>query len=183
MAKARRNWLRNLQVAIQHLGDLSAQILRANDESMISEIANLSGFIGGLERVGELLEPESGLRVRSLRRQSEPKMTLSRVRFRSCGFPLQRQARRGDHFSPAGRIDHATRRSANNSLERGSRGIAQHVRCGGPEDVLRLAGCVTGGLAALAAMLIVSRNFDSLAGVPRGDICRDDLFHLRGPER
>ena len=31
------------------------------------------------------------------------------------------------------------------------------------KTVLRLAGCVIGGLAALAAMLIVSQNFDSLA--------------------
>ena len=31
------------------------------------------------------------------------------------------------------------------------------------KTVLRLAGCVMGGLAALAAMLIVSQNFDSLA--------------------
>ncbi len=46
-----------LQVTIQHLGELSTEILRANDESMTSEIANLSGFIGGLEKVGDLLEP------------------------------------------------------------------------------------------------------------------------------
>ena len=31
------------------------------------------------------------------------------------------------------------------------------------KTILRLAGCVLGGLAALAAMLIVSQNFDSLA--------------------
>jgi uncharacterized membrane protein YccC len=31
------------------------------------------------------------------------------------------------------------------------------------KTVLRLAGCVMGGLAALTAMLIVSQNFDSLA--------------------
>ena len=50
-----------LQVTIQHLGELSTEILRANDESMISEIANLSGFIGGLEKVGDLPEPRERL--------------------------------------------------------------------------------------------------------------------------
>jgi hypothetical protein len=154
----------DLQVTIQHLGDLSTQILQANDLPMASEIANLSGFIGGLEKVADLLEPRERplgsavVEATEAEDDSEPRPFIDPVAFR---FSIKL----GTAITLALLVGLTTQRADLQTI------LWSVVVAGLPntygavvrKTVLRLAGCVMGGLAALGAMLIVSQHFDSLA--------------------
>ena len=173
-------------MTIRHLDDLSAQVLPASDESTASE--SLKSFWDSSvdwKAIADLLEPRE--RSRGSTAAAETTETEDDVEPRPfidpASFPIQRQARRRDHLGPAGRTDHATRRSADDSLEHRGRGPAKQYGAVVRKTILRLAGCIVGGLATLAAMLIVSQNFDSLAAYLVGDICRDDVLDLRGSEQ
>jgi hypothetical protein len=155
----------DLQVAIQHLGDLNAQILRSNDESMASEVANLSGFIGGLERVAELLEPRERFHGSASRAETteaendaEPRPFFDPAAFRFS-------VKLGAAITLALLVGLTTQRADLQTILWSVvvAGLPNTYGAVARKTVLRLAGCVMGGLAALAAMLIVSRNFDSLA--------------------
>ncbi len=151
----------DLQVTIQRLGDLSTQILRANDESMASKIANLSGFIDGLEKVADLLEPRErpleAVEATGPEDDSEPRQSIDPAAFRFS-------VKLGASITLALLVGLTTQRADLQTI------LWSVVVAGLPntygavlrKTVLRLAGCVLGGLAALAAMLIVSQNFDSL---------------------
>ena len=69
----------DLQLTIQHLGELSAQILRANDQSTATEIANLLEFIGGLKAIADLLEPRERPRTRRWGQKTEAEDDLGRA--------------------------------------------------------------------------------------------------------
>ena len=154
----------DLQVTIQHLGDLSTQILRANDQSVASEIANLSGFIGALERVADLLEPRerpltsAALGATEAEDDSEPRPFIDPAAFR---FSIKL----GAAITLALLVGLTTQRADLQTILWSVvvAGLPNTYGAVARKTVLRLAGCVMGGLAALAAMLIVSQNFDSLA--------------------
>jgi len=154
----------DLDVTIRHLSVLSAQTPEPDDESAASEIPNLLGFIGGLKKVAELLEPRErpggspALEVTGTEDDSEPRPLIDPAAFR-FGIKL------GTAITLALLVGLTTQRADLQTI------LWSVVVTGLPntygavvrKTVLRLAGCVLGGLAALAAILIVSRNFDSLA--------------------
>jgi len=153
----------DLQVTIQHLGDWSTQILRANHQSMASEIANLSGFIGGLEKVADLLEPRerplgSAVEATAAEDDYEPRPFIDPPAFR---FSIKL----GAAITLALLVGLTTQRADLQTILWSVvvAGLPNTYGAVARKTVLRLAGCVMGGLAALAAMLIVSQNFDSLA--------------------
>ena len=155
----------DLQAAIQHLGDLNAQVLRSNDESVASEVANLSGFIGGLERVAELLEPRERFNGSASRAEkteaeedAEPRPFFDPAAFRfSVKF--------GAAITLALLVGLTTQRADLQTILWSVvvAGLPNTYGAVARKTILRLAGCAMGGLATLAAMLIVSQNFDSLA--------------------
>jgi uncharacterized membrane protein YccC len=154
----------DLQLTIQHLGDLSTQILRTNDQSMASEIANLSGFIGGLEKVADLLEPRERLlgsaavKATAVEDDSEARPFIDPAAFR---FSIKL----GAAITLALLVGLTTQRADLQTILWSVvvAGLPNTYGAVARKTLLRLAGCVMGGLAALAAMLIVSQNFDSLA--------------------
>ena len=155
--------LADLQVANQLLGDLSIEILRVDHESVPSEIANLSGFIGGLERIADLLEPRerppgSALEATVAEDDLEPRPFIDPDAFR---FSIKL----GTAITLALLVGLTTQRADLQTILWSVvvAGLPNTYGAVARKTVLRLAGCVMGGLAALAAMLIVSQNFDSLA--------------------
>ncbi len=154
----------DLDVTIRHLSVLSAQIPEPAHESTASEISNLLGFIGGLEKVAELLEPRerladsAALEVTGAEDDSEPRPFIDPAAFR---FSIKL----GTAITLALLVGLTTQRADLQTI------LWSVVVTGLPntygavvrKTILRLAGCLLGGLATLAAMLIVSQNFDSLA--------------------
>ena len=151
-----------LPATIGHLDNLNAQILLGSDESGL-ELSNLLGFVSGLETIANLLE----LRHRPLdssiaeapqtEDDSAPPPFIDPAAFR---FSIKL----GAAITLALLVGLTTQRADLQTI------LWSVVVAGLPntygavvrKTALRLAGCLIGGLAALAAMIIVSQNFDSL---------------------
>ena len=146
------------------LRDLNKQIVRLNDQSTASEISNLVSFIDGLEKIAHLLEPRerspgsAALETTADEDDFEPRPFIDPEAFRFS-------VKLGAAITLALLVGLTTQRADLQTI------LWSVVVAGLPntygavvrKTILRLAGCLLGGLAALAAMLIVSQNFDSLA--------------------
>ncbi len=150
-----------LSETIQHLHDLSTQLSPASDQATESELSNLLGFIGGLEAVASLLEPQERTWSSAIASTTEddlaprPLVDLAAFRF---------SVKIGAAITLALLVGLTTQRADLQTI------LWSVVVAGLPntyggvirKTILRLAGCIAGGLAALAAMIFVSQNFDAL---------------------
>jgi len=158
-----KQWASDLRATIQHLSELSARSLFAADESATPETLNFLGFVGGLEAIANLLEPRerppsptaSEATEADNRLEAAPLVDRARLRFSIklgatiiLGLLVGLTTQRADLQTILWSIAVAGQPNQYGAVIR--------------KTVLRLVGCIMGGLAALAAMLIVSQNFDSL---------------------
>ena len=156
-------WLSDFRLAIQRLTEGSTQNLSFNGEFTPSELSNLYGFICGLEEIGRLLEP----RPRNLASpDAEPAEGESasgpRAFFDPVAFRFSVKLGAAVTLGPL--VGLTSQRSDLQTI------LWSVIVSGQPNQygavvrktMLRLSGCILGGLAALAAMILVSQNFDSL---------------------
>ena len=156
-------WHSDLRVTIQHLSELSARTLSAADESATREILNFLGFVGGLEAIAALLEPQelppspmasetteagNGLQAPSLVDWARLRFSIKLGATITLGLLVGLTTQRADLQTILWSIVVAAQPNQYGAVVR--------------KTILRLAGCIMGGIAALAAMLLVSQNFDSL---------------------
>jgi uncharacterized membrane protein YccC len=146
---------------IQNLRDLSTQSFPDSDRAMEPELANLLGFVGGLETVASMLEPQeltwAAAIASATEDDSEPRPLVDPAAFRFS-------VKIGAAMTLALLVGLTTQRVDLQTI------LWSVVVAGLPntyggvirKTILRLAGCIVGGLAALAAMVLVSQNFDSL---------------------
>ena len=155
-------WVSELSVTIRHLSELSAQTPSASNESRTFETLNFMGFVGGLETIANLLEPRewsptsTDVDSTGAEDDREPHFLVDPARFRfsvklgaaiTLGLLVGLTTQRADLQTILWSIAVAGQPNQYGAVIR--------------KTILRLAGCIMGGLAALAAMLIVSQNFDS----------------------
>jgi uncharacterized membrane protein YccC len=150
----------DLRLSIRSLTDLSARTPPASDEF---EVANFLGFVGGLETIGSLLE----LRERPLGSSiGEPTgdeaESESRPFFDPAAFRFS--IKLGAAITLGLLVGLTTQRADLQTILWSTVVAGQPNQYGAVvrKTILRLVGCVLGGLAALAAMILVSQNFDSL---------------------
>jgi uncharacterized membrane protein YccC len=156
-------WVSDLGVTIRHLSELSVHTSSATDESTTPETLNFLGFVGGLEAIANLLERRVRLVDQAAAEatkadddlETHPSIDPRRLRFSIklgvtivLGLLVGLTTQRADLQTILWSIVVAGQPNQYGAVVR--------------KTVLRLAGCIMGGLAALAAMLIVSQNFDSL---------------------
>jgi uncharacterized membrane protein YccC len=156
-------YLPDLRLAIQNLTELSTQNLPASDEFTPSGRLNFLAFVGGVEELGNLLESRerppgsTTLEPASAETDSDPRPFFETARFRfsiklgvtiTLGLLVGLTTRRADLQTILWSIAVAGQPNQYGAVVR--------------KTLLRLAGCILGGLAALAAMIVVSQNFDSL---------------------
>jgi uncharacterized membrane protein YccC len=156
-------WASELCVTIRHLSELNARIIPAAVESTTPETLNFLAFVGGLETISHLLEPrelppsptasETIEADNSL--EAPPFIDRARLRFSIklgatiiLGLLVGLTTQRADLQTILWSIAVAGQPNQFGAVVR--------------KTILRLAGCIMGGIAALAAMLLVSENFDSL---------------------
>ena len=153
----------DLRETIRHLDDLIAQISVATDEQPGSERSNLLGCVGGLMTMASLLEPRDTHLVSSTSEVSrtendfEPPPLIDPTAFR---FSVKLAAT----ITLGLVVGLTTQRADIQTILWSIAVVGQPNQYGAVvrKTLLRLAGCVIGGFAALAAMIIVSENFDSL---------------------
>lgn len=162
-SKQSLGYVSDLHLAIQALTELSTQVPPASTEFVPPGQVNFLGFVGGLEELGNLLEsreqPPGSTAAKSIGAEtdSEPRPFFEPARFR---FSIKLGA-----AITLGLLVGLTTQRANLQTILWSIAVAGQPNQYGAvvrKTLLRLAGCILGGLAALAAMILVSQNFDSL---------------------
>jgi uncharacterized membrane protein YccC len=163
-------WISDLRVTIQRLSESSTQappvsdeLTPARDEFTPSELSNLLGFVGGLETIGGSLEsrqrPLSSTTAEptGVEADLEPRPFLDPAAFR---FSIKL----GTAITLGLLVGLITQRADLQTILWSTVVAGQPNQYGAVvrKTLLRLTGCVLGGLAALAAMILVSENFDSL---------------------
>ena len=156
-------YISDLHLAIQGLTELSTQVPPACDEFIPLGQVNFLGFVGGLEEIANLLEsrdrpialtPAASVGAET---DSEPRPFFEPARLRfsiklgasiTLGLLVGLTTQRADLQTILWSIAVASQPNQYGAVVR--------------KTLLRLAGCALGGLAALAAMVLVSQNFDSL---------------------
>jgi uncharacterized membrane protein YccC len=154
----------DLHVTIQRLSELSAQARSASDESTPSGPTNLAGFVSGLETIGNLLDSRErppGLTTAvpsGAETDSEPRPLIDPAALR---FSIKV----GTAITLGLLVGLTTQRADLQTILWSTvvAGLPNQYGAVVRKTLLRLTGCILGGLAALAAMMIVSQNFDSLA--------------------
>jgi uncharacterized membrane protein YccC len=153
-----------LHAATKYLGDLSIPIPAADVEPKALEQANVLEFSGGLQKIADLLEPQEELPESAAAEETVVEDSAERRTFIDpSAFTFA--AKLGTSVTLALLVGLTTQRADLQTI------LWSVVVAGLPNNYgavlrktfLRLAGCLMGGLAALAAMIIVSQNFDSLA--------------------
>jgi uncharacterized membrane protein YccC len=147
---------------IRQLSDLNAHLSPA-EESVDAEVANLLGFLDGLETIAGLLEPRD-------RKLDPPVAEVPLTEDDSAPHPLIDPAKfrfsvkLGAAITLGLLVGLTTQRASLQTILWSIGIVGQPNQYGAVlrKTMLRLAGCVVGGLAALAAMIVVSENFDSL---------------------
>ena len=156
-------WVSELRVATKRLSQFTTQALPANDQFTPSGLSNFLGFVGGLEAIGNLLharerptsaDPAEGT---SLEAKPEPRPLFDPVAFR---FSIKL----GVAITLGLIVGLTTQRADLQTILWSTVVAGQPNQYGAVirKTLLRLGGCLLGGLAALAAMIVVSENFDSL---------------------
>jgi uncharacterized membrane protein YccC len=156
-------WTSDLRVTIQRLSELTARVPPASDEFTPPDLSNLLGFVGGLETIGSLLEsrerPSSSATAEPTGAEAdpEPHPFLDPVAFRFS-------VKLGAAITLGLLVGLTTQRADLQTILWSTVVAGQPNQYGAVvrKTLLRLAGCILGGLAALAAMILVSENFDSL---------------------
>jgi uncharacterized membrane protein YccC len=154
----RRESATGLSHTIQNLRDLNTQLLPIGDQPA-TELANLAGFLGGLQALAIMLEPQERATPSIA---SGEDMPARRALVDPAAFRFS--VKIGAAMTLALLVGLTTQRVDLQTI------LWSVVVAGMPntyggvvrKTILRLAGCVAGGLAALAAMILVSQNFDSL---------------------
>ena len=156
-------WAADLRATIRHLGRLSAETAFASTKPITPERLNLLGFLAGLEAIGSLLEPRerppclapAGEDDAKEDTEVPPFVDPDKFRFSiklgatiTLGLLVGLTTQRADLQTILWSIAVAGQPNQYGAVIR--------------KTFLRLAGCIIGGLAALAAMMVVSENFDSL---------------------
>ena len=156
-------WPSDLRMTIQHLSELSTRISSAPDGAATPETLNFLGFVGGLEAIAALLEPQelppspmasetteagNGLQAPSLVDWARLRFSIKLGATITLGLLVGLTTQRADLQTILWSIVVAAQPNQYGAVVR--------------KTILRLAGCIMGGIAALAAMLLVSQNFDSL---------------------
>jgi uncharacterized membrane protein YccC len=155
--------VRALPRTIRHLNHLSTRISLAPHESTEAEFSRLLGFVGGLETIANLLEPRNRpsdswiAEAPTAEYHSEPRQFIDLAKFR---FSIKL----GTAITLGLLVGLTTQRADLQTILWSVAVVGQPNQYGAivRKTLLRLAGCVMGGLAALAAMILVSENFDSL---------------------
>jgi Fusaric acid resistance protein family len=146
---------------MQPLHALNSQLSPGSDQATELELANLVGFVAGLVAVASMLEPQErtldSAIASTTEDESEPRPLIDPAAFRFS-------VKIGAAMTLALLVGLTTQRPDLQTI------LWSVVVAGLPntyggvvrKTILRLAGCIAGGLAALAAMIFVSQNFDSL---------------------
>jgi uncharacterized membrane protein YccC len=156
-------WISDLRVAIHDLSELSAQALPASDEFTPPGLSNFFGFVGGLETIGSLLDsrerPPSSTIAEPTGAEADlaPHPFIDPAAFR---FSIKL----GAAITLGLLVGLITQRADLQTILWSTVVAGQPNQYGAVvrKTLLRLVGCIVGGLAALAAMIMVSQNFDSL---------------------
>jgi uncharacterized membrane protein YccC len=161
--KERPQWAADLRTTIQRLSELTAPASSATGELTTPEILNLVGFVEGLEAIAHLLEPRErppGLPAAEATESNERPEVSSLIDDTRLRFSIKLGA-----TITLGLLVGLTTQRADLQTILWSIAVAGQPNQYGAvirKMILRLAGCILGGLAALGAMLIVSQNYDSL---------------------
>ncbi|HKN00301.1 MAG TPA: FUSC family protein [Candidatus Binataceae bacterium] len=155
-------WISDLRKIIEGLTKLSAQP-PANDQFAPSALANFFGFVAGLETIGHLLEPRewrhgsTTAQPSGAEADSEPRPLIDPAAFRFS-------VKLGAAITLGLLVGLTTQRADIQTILWSIAVVGQPNQYGAVvrKTLLRLVGCIVGGLAALAAMTLVSQNFDSL---------------------
>jgi Fusaric acid resistance protein family len=145
-------------------GVLDASLLDVDDQAAGIESSNLLGFVDGLQKIATLLEPRSEFRDAGAGEAVpdgggvETLPFLDPVAFRFA-------VKLGATITLGLLVGLATQRADLQTI------LWSVIVAGSPntygavarKTLLRLSGCILGGLATLAAMLVVSQHFDALA--------------------
>jgi uncharacterized membrane protein YccC len=152
-----------LRVTTQHLSELSARTSSPADESLTPETLNFLGFVGGLEAIANLLEPRERPPTPTASEKTEADNRLQAPSFIDRAR-LRFSIKLGATIILGLLVGLTTQRADLQTILWSIFVAAQPNQYGAVvrKTILRLAGCIMGGLAALAAMIIVSQNFDSL---------------------
>jgi uncharacterized membrane protein YccC len=142
---------------------LSEQALQASDQFTPSELSNFLGFIGGLETIGNLLDslerPLDSVtaELTDVETDFEPRPFFDPAAFR-FGIKL------GAAITLGLIVGLTTQRADLQTILWSTIVVGQPNQHGAVvrKTILRLAGCIVGGVTALAAMILISQNFDSL---------------------
>ena len=156
-------WVSDFGGAIKHLKELSGQKLPARDQSAGAEGSNFLEFVGGLETIANVLEPHeqplgsATAEPAEAEDDPEPRPFLDPARFRFS-------VKLGAAITLGLLVGLTTQRADIQTILWSIAVVGQPNQYGAVvrKTLLRLAGCLMGGLAALAAMIFVSENFDSL---------------------
>ncbi len=155
-------WI-DLRGTIQNLTDLTARTSPASDEIAPSGRSNALGFLGGLQAILDLLDSQerplgsTSAETTDAETDLEPRPFIDPVAFRfsiklataiTLGLLVGLTTQRVDLQTILWSTIVAGQPNQYGAVVR--------------KTILRLAGCVCGGLAALAAMILISQNFDSL---------------------
>jgi uncharacterized membrane protein YccC len=152
-----------LGVALEDRADLSAQRTSARGESIASGPPRFAEFVSGLQVIANLLEPRerpvdnAAVEADRTEDDSAPRPSIDPDAFRfsvklgaaiTLGLLVGLTTQRADLQTILWSIAVAGQPNQYGAILR--------------KTLLRLSGCICGGLAALAAMILVSQNFDSL---------------------
>ncbi len=155
-------WI-DLRGTIQNLTDLTARTSPASDEIAPSGRSNALGFLGGLQAILDLLDSQerplgsTSAETTDAETDLEPRPFIDPVAFRfsiklataiTLGLLVGLTTQRVDLQTILWSTIVAGQPNQYGAVVR--------------KTILRVAGCVCGGLAALAAMILISQNFDSL---------------------
>jgi uncharacterized membrane protein YccC len=156
-------WVPDLRITLQRLSEMTARTLPAAGPPEAIEQSNFLGFVAGLEAIANLLEPRQRPPVRSAIDATEvndgpdasPLFDEARFRFSvklgaavTLGLLVGLTTQRADLQTILWSIAVAGQPNQYGAVVR--------------KTILRLAGCIMGGLLTLATMLLVSQNFESL---------------------
>jgi hypothetical protein len=152
----------DLQLTIQSLGELSAHLTSIAHESAAPELSNVLRFLRGLEAIGNLLdvrERPQGSAAAEPRAETDNER---RALFDPAAFRFS--VKLGAAITLGLLVGLTTQRADLQTILWSIAVAGQPNQYGAVvrKTLLRLSGCVFGGLAALAAMILVSQNFDSL---------------------
>jgi hypothetical protein len=153
-------WAVTLSLTVHHLKELGKQTA-GSIQTPFSKRATLLGFLHGLEMLATLLEPHERPVNHAAPAPTEalskrgPLVDSAKIRF-SVKF--------GATITLGLLVGLTTQRADLQTILWSIAVTGQPNQYGAVirKGILRLAGCVLGGLATLAAMIVVSQNFDSL---------------------